>query len=50
LVDLVKLLLTLAALCASAASPKRVLNLDPFERDVAPCGAVASALRHFSSA
>ena len=44
------LLLTLAALCASAASPKQILILDPFEGDVSPCGAVASAFRHFPSA
>jgi PAS domain S-box-containing protein len=40
------LLLTLAALCASAASPKRVLILDPFEREVAPYSAVVSAFRN----
>ncbi len=39
------LLLTLAALCASAASPKRVLILNPFGRDVAPFSAVASTFR-----
>jgi len=39
------LLLTFTTVCASAASPKRVLILDPFERDVAPFSAVASAFR-----
>ena len=39
------LLLTLVALCASAASPKRVLILDPFGRDVAPFSAAVSAFR-----
>jgi hypothetical protein len=42
---LAMLLLSLATLCASAASPKRVLILDPFGRDVAPYSAVASAFR-----
>ena len=39
------LFLTLSTLCASAVSPKRVLILDPFERDVAPYSAVVSAFR-----
>jgi hypothetical protein len=39
------LLLALAALGASAASPKRVLILDPFGRDVAPFSAVVSSFR-----
>ena len=39
------LLLALITPCASAASPKRVLILDPFGRDVAPFGAVISAFR-----
>jgi PAS domain S-box-containing protein len=39
------LLLTLATLCASAASPKRILILDPFGRDVAPFSAAISAFR-----
>lgn len=38
-------LLTLAALAASAASPKRVLILNPFGRDVAPFNAAVSAFR-----
>src|ERR1044072_9243318 len=38
-------LLTMVALCASAAGPKRVLILDPFEGDVAPFSAVSSAFR-----
>src|SRR5678815_144023 len=38
-------LLMLATLCASAASPKRVLILDPFEREIAPYSAVASTFR-----
>lgn len=39
------LLLALATLGASAASPKRVLILDPFGRDVAPFAAVVSSFR-----
>jgi hypothetical protein len=39
-------LLTLATLCASAASPRRMLILDPFGRDVAPYSAVVSAFRN----
>lgn len=39
------LLLALVTLCASAASPKRVLILDPFGRDVAPFSAVVSSFR-----
>ncbi|MDD1650131.1 MAG: PAS domain S-box protein, partial [Methylococcaceae bacterium] len=39
------LLLTLTALCASAASPKRVLILDPFGRDVPPSSVAISAFR-----
>ena len=39
------LLLALATLGASAASPKRVLILDPFGRDVAPFSAVVSSFR-----
>ncbi len=39
------LLLGLTTLCASAAGPKRVLILEPFERDVAPFSAAASAFR-----
>ena len=39
------LLLTLATLGASAASPKRVLILDPFGRDVAPYSTVVSSFR-----
>jgi PAS domain S-box-containing protein len=39
------LLLLLSPLCASAAGPKRVLILDPYERDVAPFSTVASAFR-----
>ena len=33
------LLLTLVTFCASAASPKRILVLTPFGRDVEPFGA-----------
>ena len=39
------LLLTLATLFASAASPQRVLIPTPFERDVAPFSAAVSAFR-----
>lgn len=39
------LLLTLLALGASAASPKRVLILNPYGRDVLPFSSVASAFR-----
>src|SRR5512135_1349352 len=39
------LLLALVAPSASAASPKRVLILDPFGRDVAPFSAVVSSFR-----
>ena len=39
------LLLTWATLCASAATPKRVLILDSFGRDVAPFSAAVSAFR-----
>ena len=39
------LLLTLAALGASAASPKRVLILDPFGRNVAPFTTAVSSFR-----
>ena len=39
------LLLTLATLAVSAASPKRVLILDPFGRDVAPFSSAISAFR-----
>jgi PAS domain S-box-containing protein len=39
------LVLFLAALCASAASPKRVLILDPYGRDVAPYSTAASTFR-----
>jgi PAS domain S-box-containing protein len=39
------LVLTLIAPCAWAASPKRVLILDPFGTDVAPFSAVKSAFR-----
>jgi signal transduction histidine kinase len=39
------LLLTLVTLCASAATPKRVLILDSFGRDVAPFNAAVSAFR-----
>ena len=39
------LALTLAALCASAASPKRVLILDPFGRNVAPFTTAVSSFR-----
>lgn len=39
------LLLTLATLCAAATTPKRVLILDSFGRDVAPFGAAVSAFR-----
>ena len=39
------LLLTLATLGASSASPKRILILDPFGRDVAPFSAAVSAFR-----
>ena len=39
------LLLTVITLCASAATAKRVLILDPFEREVAPFSAVASTFR-----
>jgi signal transduction histidine kinase len=39
------LLLTLAIRCAAADSPKRVLILDSFGRDVAPFAAVTSAFR-----
>src|SRR5512143_4197115 len=42
---LVLLLPALVTLCASAASPKRVLILDPFGRDVAPFSAVVSSFR-----
>src|SRR5512137_2764160 len=38
-------LLNLAALSASAATPKRVLILDPFGRDVAPFSTAVSAFR-----
>src|SRR5512137_2991698 len=38
-------LLNLAALSASAATPKRVLILDPFGRDVAPFSAAVSSFR-----
>jgi hypothetical protein len=38
-------LLALTTFCASAASPKRVLILDPFGRDVAPFSATLSAFR-----
>ncbi len=37
--------LTLAALCAPAATPRRVLIVDSFGRDVAPFSAAASAFR-----
>src|ERR1700758_1880217 len=39
------LLLTLVAFCASAASPKRILVLTPFGRDVEPFSAAVSAFR-----
>ena len=39
------LLLTLTALCASAASPKRVLILDPYGREVAPYSTVVATFR-----
>ena len=39
------LLLAVATLCASAASSKQVLILDPFGRDVAPFNAAVSAFR-----
>lgn len=39
------MLLALLTLCASAASPKRVLILDPFGRNVAPFSAVVSSFR-----
>ena len=39
------LLLTLATLGASAASPKRVLILDPFGRNVAPFTTAVSSFR-----
>ena len=39
------LLLVLSPACASAAGPKRVLILDPYERDVAPFSTVASSFR-----
>ena len=39
------LVLTLAALSASAASPKRVLILDPFGRNVAPFTTAVSSFR-----
>jgi PAS domain S-box-containing protein len=39
------LLLTLTTLCASAASPKRVLILDPFGRDVEPFSGTLSTFR-----
>ncbi len=39
------LLLTLATLGASGNSPKRILILDPFGRDVAPFSSVVSAFR-----
>jgi len=39
------LLLTLVTLGASAASPKRVLILNPFGRDIAPFSAVVSSFR-----
>ena len=39
------ILLALATACASAASPKRVLILDPFGRDVAPFSTAVSAFR-----
>ena len=42
---LATLLLTLATLGASAASPKRVLLLDPFGRNVAPFATVVSSFR-----
>jgi PAS domain S-box-containing protein len=42
---LATLLLSLASLCASAASPKRVLILDPFGRDVAPYSTVVASFR-----
>jgi PAS domain S-box-containing protein len=38
-------LLVLVALSATAADPKRVLILDPFERDVAPFSTVAASFR-----
>ena len=37
--------MTLTALCASAAGPKRVLILDPFEGAVAPFSTVSSTFR-----
>jgi PAS domain S-box-containing protein len=39
------ILLALITPCASAAGPKRVLILDPFENNVAPFSAVSSAFR-----
>ena len=39
------LLLTVVTLCASAATPKRVLILDSFGRDVAPFNVATSAFR-----
>ena len=39
------LVLALAALCASAASPKRVLILDPFGRNVAPFTTAVSSFK-----
>ncbi|MCX6875297.1 MAG: ATP-binding protein [Verrucomicrobia bacterium] len=39
------LVLASAGCCAAAASPQRVLILDPFERDVAPFSTVVSILR-----
>ncbi len=39
------LVLASAALCASAATPKRVLILNSFEREVAPFNTVVSAFR-----
>ena len=39
------LLLTVVTLCASAATPKRVLILDSFGRDVAPFNVGVSAFR-----
>ena len=44
-VCLVALLLALVVLSASAASPKRVLILDPYGRDVAPFSTAVSSFR-----